>query len=253
MAKIKDIISKAVKESASRNAKPSRKKIYTLTGTKKTEAASALKVLGALNALEHTLSSITSHARKIMFSSVIPEWLDDVVKGGREPNAFTVTTDDAKAIVVPMKKYAMIDEERASKILDLKEKQGIDIDIEEIKHFEFNPKLVHDIPENKMDSLIDELKKVLLKSEVLPASVKRDIRSGTLSIIEERSEYRYGEDVLANLSRLSKGNPKKAQAIIEAVQPVFSIRSFEMEDKEVQVEEALDVIKESLSELPHEQ
>ncbi len=66
MAKMKDIISKAVKESASRGAKPSRKKIYTLTGAKKTEASSALKVLGALNALEHTLHSITSHARKVM-------------------------------------------------------------------------------------------------------------------------------------------------------------------------------------------
>ncbi len=101
-----------------------------------------------------------------------------------------------------------------------------------------------------MDALIDELKKVLLKSEVIPASAKKDIRSGSMSIIEERSEYRYGEDVLANLSKLSKGNPKKAQAIIDMVEPVFSIRSFEMEDKEVQVEEALDVIKESLSELP---
>jgi hypothetical protein len=248
MAKIKDIISKAVKESASRNAKPPRKKIYALTGAKKTEAASALKVLGALNALEHTLSSITSHARKVMFSSVIPEWLADVVKGGREPNAFTVTTDDAKALIVPMKKYAMIDEERAGKILELKE-QGVNIDIEEIRHFEFNPKLIHDIPGNRMDSLIEELKKVLLKSEIVPTSAKKDIRSGTMSIIEERSEYRYGEDVLTNLSKLSKGDPKKAKAIINVVEPVFSIRSFEMEDKEVQVEEALDVIKESLSEL----
>jgi hypothetical protein len=252
MAKMKDIISKAVRESASQSAKPSRKKIYSLTGTKKAEAGSALKVLGTLNTLEHTLSSITSHARKIMFASVIPEWLADVVKGGREPNAFTVTTGDAKALIVPMKKYGMIDEERAGKILDLKEKHGVDIDIEEIKHFEFNPKLVHDIPEDKMDSLIEELKKTLLKSEAVPASAKKDIRSGSMSIIEERTEYHYGEDILENLSKLSKGNPKKAEAIIDAVQPVFSIRSFEMDDKEVQVEEALEVIKESLSELPKE-
>ncbi len=148
-----------------------------------------------------------------------------------------------------MKKYAIIDEDRASKIMDLKEK-GIDIDIDEVKHFEFNPKLVHDIPEEKMDSLIDELKKVLLKSEAVPATTKKEIRSGKMPVIEEHTEYRYSQDVLTNLPKLSNGDPKKAEAIINAVQPVFSIRSFEMENKEVQVGEALDVIKESLAELP---
>ncbi len=247
---MKDIISEAVKESASKSPKPKRKKVYTLTGTKQRVAASALKVLGALNALNRVLGTITSHARRAMFSSVIPEWLRDVVQGGREPNSFTVTTEDAKALIVPMKKYAIIDEDRASKIMDLKEKYDVDIDIEEIKHFEFNPKLVHDIPEEKMDSLIDELKKVLLKSENVPAATKKDIRSGRTSIIEEHTEYRYGEDVLGNLPKLSQGDPKKAEAIINAVQPVFSIRSFELENKEVDVEEALDLIKESLSEMP---
>ena len=250
MAKMKDIISTAVKESASRTAKPKRKKVYTLTGAKQQVAASALKVLGALNALNRVLGSITGHARQVMFSNILPEWLTDVVKGGREPNAFTVTTDDAKALIVPMKKYAIINEDRASKIMDLKEKQGVDIDIEEIKHFEFNPKLVHDIPEEKMDDLIDELKKVLLKSEAVPAATKKEFRSGHMPIVEEHTEYRYGEDVLTNLPKLSKGDPKKAEAIIKAVQPVFSVRSFEMEDKEVQVGEALDLIKESLAELP---
>lgn len=250
MAKMRNIISEAVKESASRSAKPKRKKIYSLTGAKQQAAASALKVLGALNALNRVLSSITGHARKIMFSRILPEWVTDVVEGGREPNSFTVTTDDAKALIVPMKKYAIIDEDRAGKIMDLKEKQGVDLEIDEIKHFEFNPKLVHDIPEEKMDSLIDELKKVLLKSESVPAATKKDIRSGKMPVIEEHTEYRYAEDVLTNLPKLSKGDPKKAEAIINAVQPVFSIRSFEMENKEVQVGEALDVIKESLAELP---
>src|SRR4051812_44119937 len=120
MAKMKDIISKAVKETASKSAKPKRKKVYSLSGTKQKTAASALKVLGALNALNKVLSSITGHARKVMFSSIVPEWLSDVVKGGREPNSFTVTAEDAKALIVPMKKYAIIDEERASKIMDLK-------------------------------------------------------------------------------------------------------------------------------------
>jgi hypothetical protein len=73
-----------------------------------------------------------------------------------------------------------------------------------------------------------------------------------MPVIEEHTEYRYSEDVLTNLAKLSKGDPKKAEAIINAVQPVFSIRSFEMENKEVQVGEALDVIKESLAELPEE-
>ncbi|MDP4198070.1 MAG: hypothetical protein Q8922_01420 [Bacteroidota bacterium] len=245
---MKDIIRTAVRESRSRTPKPAKKKIYTLRGPKQAVAASALKVLGALNALNKVLGSITGHARKVVFKNLLPEWLTDVVKGGREANAFTVTTDDAKALIVPMKKYAIIDEARAEKIMELKDKFGVEIDIEEIKHFEFNPQLVHDIPEDKMDALVDELKKVLLKSEAIPANVKKDIRSGRTPVIEEHTEYRYGEDILTNLTKLSKGDPKKAEAIIEAVQPVMSVRSFEMEDREVQVGEALDLIKESLAE-----
>ncbi|HWF44196.1 MAG TPA: hypothetical protein VG537_06110 [Candidatus Kapabacteria bacterium] len=247
---MKDIIQKAVQESASRSPKPARKKVYSISGTKQRMAASALKVLGALNALNKVLGSITGHARQVVFKNILPEWLKDVVQGGRDPNSFTVTTDDAKALIVPMKKYAIIDEDRASKIMDLKEKYGVDIDIEEVKHFEFNPKLVHGIPEENMEDLIDELKKVLLKSPSVPATVKKDIRSGRIPVIEEHTEYHYGEDVLSNLTKLSKGDPKKAEAIIDAVQPVFSVRSFELEDKEVQVGEALDLIKESLAELP---
>ena len=252
MAKMRDIISTAVKETRSKSPKPAKKKIYSLEGPKKATAASALKVLGALNALNKVLSSINGHARKVVFKDLIPEWLKDVVQGGREPNAFTVTTDDAKALIVPMKKYAMIDENRASKIMDLKDKYGVDIDIEEVKHFELNPELVHDVPEEKMDTLIDELKKVLLKSEAVPAHVKKDIRSGRMPVIEEHSDYKYGEDILSNIGKLSKGDPKKAQAIIDAVQPVFTLRSFEMEDREVQVGEALDLIKESLADLGEE-
>lgn len=247
---MKDIIRTAIRETASHSKKPSKKKIYTLRGPKQAVAASALKVLGALNALNKVLGSITGHARKVVFKTLVPEWIKDVVEGGREPNAFTVTTDDAKALIVPMKKYAIIDESRAEKIMDLKQKFGIDIDIEEVKHFELNPELVHDIPEENMDKLVDELKKVLLKSEAVPANVKKDIRSGHTPVIEEHTEYRYTEDVLTNLLKLSGGDPKKAEKIIDAVQPVFSVRSFEMEDREVQVGEALDLIKESLAELP---
>lgn len=249
---MKEIIRSAVRETRSKSPKPSKKKIYTLRGPKQATAASALKVLGALNALNKVLSSISGHARKVVFKNLIPEWLKDVVQGSREPNAFTVTTEDAKALIVPMKKYAMIDENRAGKIMDLKDKYGVDIDIEEIKHFELNPELVHDVPEEKMDKLIDELKKVLLKSEAVPAHVKKDIRSGRMPVIEEHSEYKYSSDVLSNISKLSKGDPKKAEAIVEAVQPVFTVRSFEMEHREVQVGEALDLIKESLAELPEE-
>jgi len=248
---MKDIIKKAVQESASKSQKPAKKKVlYSIAGTKQRMAASALKVLGALNALNKVLGSITGHARKVVFKNVLPEWLKDVVQGGREANAFTVTTDDAKALIVPMKKYATIDEERAGKIMDLKQKYGVDIDIEEIKHFEFNPELVSGIPEAKIDNLIDELKNVLLKSPSVPANMKKDIKSGRMPVIEEHTEYRYGEDVLTNLPKLSKGDPKKAEAIIDAMQPVFSVRSFELEDKEVQVGEALDLIKESLAEMP---
>ena len=247
---MKDIIKKAVQESASKSQKPARKKVYSITGAKQQMAASALKVLGALNTLNKVLGSITGHARQVVFKNILPEWLKDVVQGGREANAFTVTTNDAKALIVPMKKYAVIDEDRAGKIMDLKQKFGVDISIEEIRHFEFNQKLVSHIPEAKMDDLIDELKNTLLKSTSVPAEVKKDIRSGRVPVIEEHTEYRYEEDVLSNLPKLSKGDPKKAEAIINAVQPVFSVRSFELEDKEVQVGEALDLIKESLAELP---
>ena len=246
---MKDIIQKAVQESASKSQNPAREKVYSITGAKQRMAASALKVL-ALNALNKVLGSITGHARQVVFKNILPEWLKDIVQGGREANAFTVTTDDAKALIVPMKKYAIIDEDRSGKIMDLKQKFGVDIDIEEIRHFEFNQKLVSHIPEAKMDGLIDELKNTLLKSTSVPADVKKDIRSGRIPVIEEHTKYRYGEDVLTNLPKLSKGDPKKAEAIINAVQPVFSVLSFELEDKEVQIGEALDLIKESLTGLP---
>jgi hypothetical protein len=250
MAKMKDIISKAVNETVTKSKKPARKKVYTLTGQKQKSAGTALKILGALNALNKVLSSITSYARKAVFENIIPEWINDVVKNHRTPNAFTVTTDEAKALIVPMKKYAIINEQRMHEVLSLKQKYGIDIDIEEIRHFEFNQRLVSLIPEEKMEEVIDEIKKVLLKSTAVPAQVKKDIRSGRVPIIEEQSEYRYTEDILTNLPRLSEGDPKKAEAIINAVEPVFSMRSFEMENREVHVEEALDVIKESIHEIP---
>jgi hypothetical protein len=250
MAKMKDIISKAVNETVTKSKKPIKKKIYSLNGQKQKAAGTALKVLGALNALNKVLSSITSYARKAVFENILPEWLNDVVKHHRTPNSFTVTTDEAKALIVPMKKYAIINEARMHEILNLKQKYGIEIDVEEIRHFEFNQRLVSLIPEDKMEEVIDEIKKVLLKSTAVPAQVKKDIRSGRVPIIEEQSEYRYTEDILTNLPKLSEGDPKKAEAIINAVEPVFSLRSFEMENREVHVEEALDVIKESIHDMP---
>ena len=247
---MREIIRQAVHESVSRTKKPHKKKVYTFTGTKQKMAGSALKVLGALNTLNKVLGSITGHARSVVFKNILPQWLKDVAHGERDPNSFTVTSDDAKALIVPMKKYAIIDEERAARIFDLKSKYGIDIDIEEVRHFEFNQKLVNAIPEEKMDALIEELKKVLLKSEALPTAVKKEIRSGKMPLIEEHTDYKYGQDVLTNLPKLSGGDPKKAEAIIDAVQPVFSMRSFELENKEVQVEQALDLIKESIEDLP---
>ncbi len=250
---MKEIIKQGVQESISRSKRPVRKKVYKLNGTKQRIAASALKVLGALNTLNKVLSSINGHARRVVFKNILPEWIKDVVSGDRDANAFTVTTDDAKALIVPMKKYAMINEERAGEILDLKEKYGVDLDIEEVHHFEFNERLVDLIPEEKMDDLVEELKKALLGSKVLTAAAKKEIRSGKIPVIEEHTTYKYGEDILSNLTRLSKGDPKKAEAIIEAVQPVFSMRSFEMDHREVQVEQALDMIKESIHEIPEDE
>ena len=250
---MKEIIKAGVHESMSRSKKPQKKKVYKLSGTKQKMAASALKVLGALNTLNKVLGSITGHARRVVFKNILPEWLTDVVKGHRDPNSFTVTTDDSKVLIVPMKKYAAINEERAEHILELKEKYGIDIDIEEIHHFEFNERIVELIPEDKMDDLVEEVKKALLASKVLPAEAKKEIRSGKVPIMEEHTSYKYGEDILMNLTKLSKGDPKKAEAIIDTVQPVFSMRSFEMDDKEVQVEQALDLIKESIGDLPEEE
>jgi hypothetical protein len=250
---MKEIIKAGVQESISRSKKPVKKKVYKLSGTKQRIAASALKVLGALNTLNKALGSINSHARRVVFKNILPEWLKDVVHGDRAANAFTVSTDDAKVLIVPMKKYGIINEERAGEILDLKEKYGIDLDIEEVRHFEFNERLVDLIPEEKMDELVEELKKALLGSKVLTPAAKKEIRSGKIPVIEEHTTYKSGEDVLSNLTRLSKGDPKKAEAIINAVQPVFSMRSFEMDHREVQVEQALDLIKESIHEIPEEE
>jgi hypothetical protein len=101
-----------------------------------------------------------------------------------------------------------------------------------------------------MPELIEELKAALLKSKVIPAKLKKDISAGRIVIIEEKIDYAYEEDVLTNLSKYSKGDPKKAKAIVDAVKPVFAMRSFEMDDKEVQVAEALDLIKENMDALP---
>ncbi len=246
---MKEIIKQGVQESLSRSKKPQTKKIYRLNPKTQRIAASALKVLGALNTLDKVLGSISGHARRVVFKSILPEWLRDVVKGDREANAFTVATDDSTALIVPMKKYATINEARANEILDLKEKYGIDIDIEEVRHLELNELLVDQIPEEKLDKLMEEIKEALLGSKVLSAQTKKEIRSGRIPVIEEHSTYKYTQDILGNLPKLSAGDPKKAEAIIDAVQPVFSLRSFEMDDREVQVEEALELIKESIADI----
>jgi len=246
---MKEIIKQGVQDSLSRSKKPEKKKVYRLNGKTQRIAASALKVLGALNTLDKVLGSISGHARRVVFKSIMPEWLNDVVKGGREPNAFTVATDDATALIVPMKKYGTINEARANEILDLKEKYGIDLDIEEVRHLELSRDLVDQVPEEKVDKLMEEIKEAMLASKVLSPQTKKEIRGGKLPVLEERSTYKYGQDILTNLTKLSKGDPKKAEAIIEAVQPVFSLRSFEMDDREVQVEQALELIKDSIADI----
>lgn len=242
---MKNIIAAGMK-----NAKPVGKSVpkryYTLTNPKQRDAASALKVLGALNSLTHVFKTIGTYARKVVFDTVLPSWLKDVVSGKKKIEAFTVSTGDSKALVVPMKKYAIIDEERAAKLEDLKDKYKFELEVVEHQHFVFNDRLISQIPEEKMSKFIEEVKEALLKATTIPAGVKKDIRSGKLSVIEERLDYDYNEDVLTNLSKYSKGDPKKALEILEVVKPVFALRSFEMQDKEDQVVGALDLIKENI-------
>jgi hypothetical protein len=236
--------------SAPRSAKRPGKKFYTLTGPKQKTAASALKVLGALNSLNDILKSIGTHARRVVFDNILPQWLKDVISGEKKVGAFTVTTGDAKALIVPMRKYAQITEERADQLLDLREKMKIDIDVEEKHHYSFNQDIIDQVGEEKLPDLIEEISKALVNSKVLSAKLKKDIRSGKVAVVEEKVAYEYTEDPLENLDKYANGDVKKALAVVETVKPVFTIRSFEMEDKEVQVEEALDVIKDNIDALP---
>lgn len=247
---MKAIIVQGIKDSYPAKGKKASKKYYTLTGPKHKMAASALKVLGALNALNKMFSTIGSYARKLVFDNVLPEWLKDVISGKKKIEAFTVTAEDAKALIVPMHKYAIITEERAGELYDLKKKHGIDIEIEEKKNFVFNHRLIEDIPEEKMTALMEEVTESLLKSKVLPAKVKSEIKAGKIAVIEEDIKYEYAEDILDNLPKLSEGSVNKAMAIVEAVKPVFAIRSFELEDKEVQMGQALDLIKANMDVMP---
>lgn len=246
---MREVILEGLK-SAPRTAKGSTKKFYTLMGPKQKVAASALKVLGALNSLNDILKSVGSHARRVVFDNILPQWLKDVVGGDKKIGAFTITTGDAKALIVPMRKYAQITEERADQLLDLREKMKIDIDIEEKHHYSFNQDIIDQVGEEKLPDLIEEIAKALVTSKVLSTKLKKDIKSGKVSIVEERVEYEYTEDPLTNLDKYAKGDVKKAMAVVEAVKPVFTVRSFEMEDKEVQVEEALDIIKENMDVIP---
>jgi hypothetical protein len=246
---MKNIISEGLKGGHAPGRK-SAPKFYSFSGTKQKSATDAFKVLGALNTLDHMLSSISGYARKIVFDNVMPEWLKDVLSGDKEVGAFTVSTGDMKAVIIPMKKYAMIDEERASAIYDVNEKYKVDIGINEVRHFALSQHLIEALPEEKMDAIIGEIKKALLKSALVPEKAKKDIRSGKLELFEETTKYEYTEDILTHLTELSKGDPKKAKAILDAVKPVFAMRSFEMDDKEVEVAEALDLIKDNLETLP---
>src|SRR5438552_1127034 len=109
---MKNIIAEGIK-SAYKASKKIPKKIYSLAGPKQKTASSALKVLGALNSLNTVFRMIGSYARKLLLDSVLPEWLKDVLSGNKQVEAFTVTTGDAKALIVPMHKYAQITDERA--------------------------------------------------------------------------------------------------------------------------------------------
>ena len=248
---MREVILQGIK-TAPRSAKSPGKKFYTLTGPKFKMAASALKVLGALNALNDILKSVTGHARRVVFDNVLPQWLKDVLSGEKKIGAFTVTTGDAKALIVPMKKYAQITEERADQLLTLREKMKIDIDIEEKHHYSFNQDIIDQVPEEKLPDLIEEISKALQTSKVLTSKAKKDIKSGKTPVLEEKVEYEYTEDPLSNLEKYADGDIDKAMAIVETVKPVFAVRSFEMDDKEVQVEEALDIIKDNIDVIPDE-
>src|SRR5947207_1840997 len=139
---MKDIIVKGIRESYPARGKKAAKKYYKISGPKQRTAASALKVLGALNALTKVFSTIGSYARKLVFDTVLPEWLKDVLAGTKKIEAFTVTSEDAKALIVPMHKYAIITEERASALQDLEKDYGVEIGIEEKKTYEFNHKII---------------------------------------------------------------------------------------------------------------
>jgi hypothetical protein len=246
---MREVILEGIK-TAPRSAKSPGKKFYMLTGPKFKMAASALKVLGALNALNDVLKSVTGYARRVVFDNVLPQWLKDVLAGDKKIGAFTVTTGDAKALIVPMKKYAQITEERADQLLTLREKMNVDIDIEEKHHYSFNQDIIDQVTEEKLPDLIEEISKALSTSKVLTAKLKKEIKSGKVPILEEKVEYQYTEDPLTNLEKYADGDVKKAMAIVETVKPVFAVRSFEMDDKEVQVEEALDIIKDNMDVIP---
>lgn len=246
---MREVILQGIK-SAPRGAKRPGKKFYTVGGPKQKNAASALKVLGALNAINDILRSIGGYARQMVFDNVLPQWIKDVLSGEKKIGSFTVSSGDAKALIVPMRKYAMITEERADKILDLKEKYNIDIDVEEKHSYAFNQSIIDQVPEDKLPDLIEEIGKALQTSKVLPAKLKKDIKSGKVPLIEEHTGYEYTEDPLQNLEKYAKGDVKKAMAVVETVKPVFAVRSFEMEDKEVQVEQALDIIKKNIDMMP---
>jgi hypothetical protein len=247
---MKNVILEGIKNAYPLKDKKPSKNYYTISGPKQETAASALRVLGALNSLNTLFSNISTYARKLVFGSILPQWLKDVIAGDKPIKAFTVTSGDAKALIVPMKKYAPITEERAGEIYDLKNKFGVDLEINEVKHYVFNQTLVDQIPEEKMSDLMEELTQAMLKSKVLPATVKKEIRSGRIAVIDEQTEYKYSEDVLTNLPKYAEGDVKTAMAVVDTVKPVFSIRSFELEDKEVQVGEALDLIKENMDIIP---
>jgi hypothetical protein len=246
---MRDVIVAGIKN-APRSAKKPGKKFYTLGGPKQKSAASALKVLGALNAINDILRSIGTHARQLVFDNVLPQWLKDIISGEKKYGSFTVSSGDAKALIVPMRKYAQITEDRADKILSLKEKYDIDLDIEEKYHYSFNQSIIDQVPEDKLPDLIEEISKALQNSKVLSAKLKKDIKSGKVPVVEERVDYEYVEDPLQHLDKYAKGDVKKAMAVVETVKPVFAVRSFEMEDKEVQVDQALDIIKKNIDVFP---
>lgn len=246
---MKEIIVKGIKTMPAKGRKEI-KKHYSISGPKQRMVTSALKVVGALNALDKILKMVGGYARKVVFESILPQWLKDVIKGHKNIESFIVTSGDVKATIVPMKKYAVLNEERAEEILALQENYGVDLEISEEHVYTFNQDLIDQLSDDKVTSLIGELKAALTKSKVLSAKTKKDIQSGKITILKEETQYHYNEDVLSNLSKYSEGDVDTAMAIVDAVKPVFAFRSFELADKEVQVATALDLIKENLDQLP---